>query len=99
MYLQATFDKFDTDRSGTIDASELKQALLSMGYGVSPTILDLLVSKYDTNGKKNAINYDAFIEYVISNFILIAGQYSKRKLSWFGLLKRSYLKTWSWVLE
>ncbi|KAL0453141.1 UNVERIFIED_CONTAM: Calcium-binding protein CBP [Sesamum latifolium] len=51
------------DRSGKIDASELRDALLSLGFSVSPVILDLLVSKFDKSGGKNkAIEYDNFIE-------------------------------------
>ncbi|OIT27816.1 PREDICTED: probable calcium-binding protein CML49 [Nicotiana attenuata] len=57
------FERFDRDRSGRIDSSELRDALLSLGYAVSPPILDLLVSKFDkTGGKNKAIEYDNFIE-------------------------------------
>ncbi|KAF3642932.1 putative calcium-binding protein CML50 [Capsicum annuum] len=57
------FERFDRDRSGRIDSCELRDALLSMGYSVSPLILDLLVSKYDKSGGMNkAIEYDNFIE-------------------------------------
>ncbi|XP_039146136.1 calcium-binding protein CBP-like [Dioscorea cayenensis subsp. rotundata] len=57
------FERFDRDRSGKIDSSELREALLSMGYAVSPVVLDLLVSKFDkTGGKNRAIEYDNFIE-------------------------------------
>ncbi|OEL34969.1 putative calcium-binding protein CML49 [Dichanthelium oligosanthes] len=60
---RAIFDRFDRDRSGKIDSSELRDALLSLGYSVSPTVLDLLVSKFDkTGGKSRAIEYDNFIE-------------------------------------
>ncbi|KAE8098736.1 hypothetical protein FH972_016777 [Carpinus fangiana] len=57
------FERFDRDRSGKIDSSELREALLSLGFAVSPTVLDLLVSKFDkTGGKNKAIEYDNFIE-------------------------------------
>ncbi|PAN15938.1 hypothetical protein PAHAL_3G021500 [Panicum hallii] len=60
---RAIFERFDRDRSGKIDSSELRDALLSLGYSVSPTVLDLLVSKFDkTGGKSRAIEYDNFIE-------------------------------------
>ncbi|KAG0528650.1 hypothetical protein BDA96_05G029800 [Sorghum bicolor] len=60
---RAIFERFDRDRSGRIDTSELRDALLSLGYSVSPTVLDLLVSKFDkTGGKSKAIEYDNFIE-------------------------------------
>ncbi|WRX23151.1 EF-hand domain - like 10 [Theobroma cacao] len=61
---RAIFEKFDRDRSGKIDANELREALLSLGFSVSPVVLDLLVSKFDkTGGKNKAIEYDNFIEY------------------------------------
>ncbi|XP_008788592.1 calcium-binding protein CBP-like [Phoenix dactylifera] len=60
---RAIFERFDRDRSGKIDASELREALLSLGFAVSPVVLDLLVSKFDKSGGKNkAIEYDNFIE-------------------------------------
>ncbi|CAD6254919.1 unnamed protein product [Miscanthus lutarioriparius] len=60
---RAIFERFDRDRSGRIDTSELRDALLNLGYSVSPTVLDLLVSKFDkTGGKSKAIEYDNFIE-------------------------------------
>ncbi|XP_028789549.1 probable calcium-binding protein CML49 [Neltuma alba] len=60
---RSIFERFDKDRSGKIDSSELRDALLSMGFAVSPTVLDLLVSKFDkTGGKSKAIEYDNFIE-------------------------------------
>ncbi|KAK8590235.1 hypothetical protein V6N13_089003 [Hibiscus sabdariffa] len=60
---RAIFERFDRDRSGKIDANELREALLSLGFSVSPVVLDLLVSKFDkTGGKSKAIEYDNFIE-------------------------------------
>ncbi|KAI3788255.1 hypothetical protein L2E82_01015 [Cichorium intybus] len=60
---RANFEKFDRDRSGKIDANELREALMSLGFAVSPVVLDLLVSKFDkTGGKNKAIEYDNFIE-------------------------------------
>ncbi|KAK7267334.1 hypothetical protein RIF29_20003 [Crotalaria pallida] len=57
------FERFDKDRSGKIDSTELRDALLSLGYAVSPLVLDLLVSKFDkTGGKSKAVEYDNFIE-------------------------------------
>ncbi|XP_073306120.1 calcium-binding protein CBP-like [Primulina huaijiensis] len=60
---RAIFERFDRDRSGRIDSNELRDALLSLGFSVSPTVLELLVSKFDKSGGKNkAIEYDNFIE-------------------------------------
>ncbi|XP_059646254.1 calcium-binding protein CBP-like [Cornus florida] len=64
---RAIFERFDRDRSGKIDPSEPREALLSLGFAVSPTVLDLLVSKFDKSGGKNrAIEYDNFIECCLS---------------------------------
>lgn len=60
------FEKVDRDRSGKIDTNELREALMSLGFAVSPGVLDLLVTKFDkTGGKSKAIEYDNFIEYVL----------------------------------
>ncbi|KAK1318327.1 putative calcium-binding protein CML50 [Acorus calamus] len=60
---RSIFERFDRDRSGKIDISELRDALMSLGFAVSPAVLDLLVSKFDKSGGKNkAIEYDNFIE-------------------------------------
>ncbi|KAI3801299.1 hypothetical protein L1987_29403 [Smallanthus sonchifolius] len=60
---RANFEKFDRDRSGQIDAWELRDALMSLGFVVSPVVLDLLASKFDkTGGNRKSIEYDNFIE-------------------------------------
>ncbi|XP_057999867.1 calcium-binding protein CBP isoform X2 [Hevea brasiliensis] len=60
---RAMFERFDKDRSGRIDPNELREALCSLGFAVSPVVLDLLVSKFDkSGGKDKAIEYDNFIE-------------------------------------
>ncbi|ESQ49039.1 hypothetical protein EUTSA_v10021208mg [Eutrema salsugineum] len=60
---RSIFERFDKDRSGRIDTNELRDALLSLGFSVSPVVLDLLVSKFDKSGGRNrAIEYDNFIE-------------------------------------
>lgn len=70
---QANFEKFDRDRSGKIDTNELREALMSLGFAVSPVVLDLLVSKFDKSGGKNkAIEYDNFIEYVLVTLIYLS---------------------------
>lgn len=60
---RSIFERADRDRSGRIDTSELRDALMSLGFAVSPVVLDLLVSKFDkSGGKTRAIEYDNFIE-------------------------------------
>ncbi|OVA15278.1 EF-hand domain [Macleaya cordata] len=62
-----TFEEFDMDRNGKIDSLELRRSLTSLGFTVSPTVLDLIISKYDQSGgskRKMGLQYDNFIEYV-----------------------------------
>lgn len=60
---QENFERFDRDRSGKIDANELREALLSLGFSVTPAVLDLLILKFDKmGGMARAIEYDNFIE-------------------------------------
>lgn len=59
------FERFDRDRSGKIDAKELKDALYSLGYAVPPSVLQVLVSRYDDGrgrGRKVELNFDSFVE-------------------------------------
>ncbi|KAK1311368.1 putative calcium-binding protein CML50 [Acorus calamus] len=60
---RAIFERFDRDRSGEIDSSELRDALLSLGYAVPPSVLQLVISKYDEGGRhRAALNFDSFVE-------------------------------------
>ncbi|CAM6097303.1 unnamed protein product [Calypogeia fissa] len=56
------FERSDRDRSGTIDYNELRDGLLSMGYAISPSLLTILISKYDRTGQAQALDYDNFVE-------------------------------------
>ncbi|CAM6049532.1 unnamed protein product [Sphagnum compactum] len=59
---QTVFEKFDRDRSRTIEQDELRDALFSLGFAVPPQVLHMLVSKYDSTGRSTSIGYDNFIE-------------------------------------
>ncbi|KAL9237947.1 hypothetical protein vseg_012437 [Gypsophila vaccaria] len=59
------FQRFDRDRNGSIDSSELGQALSSLGFCVSPVIVNLLISKFNKSGGQTghcSLQYDSFIE-------------------------------------
>ena len=60
---KGTFQSFDTDRSGSIDHSEMTRALQQMGYTFSPMFVEKLVTKYDMRTRK--ISLDNFI--VVNN--------------------------------
>ncbi|XP_071812333.1 sorcin-like isoform X2 [Apostichopus japonicus] len=53
-----TFMNFDRDRSGTVEPSELQQALTSFGYNLSPQAYGCLIRRYSVNGK---VTFDAFV--------------------------------------
>ncbi|PIA48312.1 hypothetical protein AQUCO_01400722v1 [Aquilegia coerulea] len=60
---KALFQKFDRDRNGKIDMSELREALRNLGYPVTESVLDLLMVKFDKMGGNNmGIGFDGFIE-------------------------------------
>jgi calcium-binding protein CML len=44
------FERFDKDTSRKIDSNELREALTSSIFAVSPVVLDMLVSKFDKTG-------------------------------------------------
>jgi len=66
---QGVFARFDRDRSGTIDDTELQSALTYFGYTVTPELLDTLQRKYDVRASVNnasegappGISFDRFV--------------------------------------
>ncbi|KAK9127782.1 hypothetical protein Syun_016579 [Stephania yunnanensis] len=59
----AIFERFDKDRSGKIDLTELRDALYSLGYAVPPSVLQVLMSKYGNgSGRRVELNFDSFVE-------------------------------------
>ncbi|KAJ2320741.1 hypothetical protein IWW52_001180 [Coemansia sp. RSA 2704] len=59
------FRRFDADNSGTIDRNELFQALSAFGFRVSQQVVDLLLRKYDVQGR-DAITFDNFINSCVT---------------------------------
>lgn len=61
--MQAIFERFDRDQSGKIDATELRDALYSLGYMVPPSVLEVLISRYtDGSGRRPELCFDSFVE-------------------------------------
>ncbi|KAG5515789.1 hypothetical protein RHGRI_036737 [Rhododendron griersonianum] len=59
----AIFERFDRDRSGKIDSMELRDALYSLGYAIPPSVLQVLISRYDDgSGRRVELNFDSFVE-------------------------------------
>ncbi|CAK9184711.1 unnamed protein product [Ilex paraguariensis] len=60
---RAIFERFDRDQSGRIDAMELRDALHSLGYAIPPSVLQVLISRYDDgSGRRVELNFDSFVE-------------------------------------
>ena len=59
--LRAAFDAFDTDQSGSIDASELGQAMKIMGKHMSERDLKEIIDKVDDDGKLSVFNLGLFL--------------------------------------
>jgi len=62
---QKVFRHFDQDHSGSIDGSELAQAIRQFGFNLSPTLLSLLEQKYSSlptsYGAPGGITFDRFV--------------------------------------
>ncbi|PAA49108.1 hypothetical protein BOX15_Mlig015110g2 [Macrostomum lignano] len=58
---QNTFRTYDRDNSGSIDRHELKTALTTFGYRLSDSFFDLLIRKFDRQGR-GTIFFDDFIQ-------------------------------------
>ncbi|WCJ41840.1 Calcium-binding EF-hand family protein [Euphorbia peplus] len=60
---RSIFERYDKDRSGKIDLFELRDALYGIGYAVPPSVLKILIEKYDDgSGRKIELNFDSFVE-------------------------------------
>ncbi|KZV52582.1 hypothetical protein F511_30970 [Dorcoceras hygrometricum] len=61
---RAMFERFDRDRSGKIDAMELRDALYSLGFALPPSVLQVLISRYDDGSGRRRVelNFDSFVE-------------------------------------
>lgn len=42
---------------------ELRDALFSLGYAIPPSVLQVIISKYDNgSGRRVELNFDSFVE-------------------------------------
>uniref|UniRef100_A0A8C8RFW0 Peflin n=1 Tax=Pelusios castaneus TaxID=367368 RepID=A0A8C8RFW0_9SAUR len=55
------FQQFDRDGSGSINFTELQQALSQMGYNLSPQFTQLLLARYSQRPSNSTIQLDSFI--------------------------------------
>ncbi|XP_061631300.1 sorcin-like [Phyllopteryx taeniolatus] len=52
------FMSFDRDRSGTVEAQEMQQAIRSLGFNLSPNAMNMIMKRYSVNGR---IPFDEFV--------------------------------------
>lgn len=57
---QSCFKSFDKDNSGNIDKGELQNALRTFGYKLGDSTVEILMKKFDRQGK-TTILFDDFI--------------------------------------
>ena len=58
---KGVFERYDRDRSGNIDLSELYTAYNEMGFRVSTSFCQMVVSRFDRLAKKS-LKFDDFIQ-------------------------------------
>ena len=58
---KGVFDRYDRDRSGNIDSGELYTAYNEMGFRVTTTFCQLVVTKFDRLAKRS-LKFDDFIQ-------------------------------------
>lgn len=56
---------FDQDNSGSIDRTELQNALQTFGYRLTPSTIDLMLKKFDRQGR-GTIAFDDFIQCCVT---------------------------------
>ncbi|KAK4482706.1 hypothetical protein RD792_009873 [Penstemon davidsonii] len=63
LFILGIFERFDRDRSGKIDVVELRDALYTLGYALPPSVLQVLISRYDNgSGRRVELTFDSFVE-------------------------------------
>ncbi|MEJ1273101.1 hypothetical protein NN561_003960 [Cricetulus griseus] len=92
---QNVFLAYDRDISGMIDKNELKQALSGSGYRLSDQFCDILIRKFDRQGR-GQIEFDDFIQgcIVLQRLTDIFRRYDTDQDSWIQrlLVRLSRLK-------
>jgi Ca2+-binding EF-hand superfamily protein len=82
------FERFDRDRSGKIDSSELHQALTEFGYRLSMNFCTLCTRVFDRNDK-NSMNFDDFIQCCVM-IKMLTDSFRKKDRNQSGVINISY---------
>ncbi|PAA72313.1 hypothetical protein BOX15_Mlig030201g1 [Macrostomum lignano] len=89
---QNTFRMYDRDNSGSIDHHELKTALTNFGYRLSDAFYNLLIRKFDRQGK-GSIFFDDFIQACVMLQTLTAAfaQHDTQRNGWITINYETFL--------
>uniref|UniRef100_A0A8W4FEF7 Programmed cell death protein 6 n=1 Tax=Sus scrofa TaxID=9823 RepID=A0A8W4FEF7_PIG len=89
---QNVFRTYDRDNSGMIDRNELKQALSGFGYRLSDQFHDILIRKFDRQGR-GQIAFDDFIQgcIVLQRLTDIFRRYDTDQDGWIQVSYEQYL--------
>ncbi|XP_013088705.1 peflin-like isoform X1 [Biomphalaria glabrata] len=85
---RATFDSFDSNKSGSIESHELHQAYQRMGYNVSPQFIQTIVIKFDHYGRR-ALTLDNFIQSCVM-LKSLTDAFRQRDTTMTGVVRMSY---------
>ncbi|XP_066292715.1 programmed cell death protein 6-like [Branchiostoma lanceolatum] len=91
------FDRFDTDRSGNIDAQELNNAFRTFGYSLSTSFCGMIVTKFDRTSNCN-INFDDFIQVCVM-LKSLTDKFRQKDVHRRGMIRINYEEFLEMVLE
>ncbi|XP_065689032.1 programmed cell death protein 6 [Patagioenas fasciata] len=89
---QNVFRTYDRDNSGMIDKNELKQALTGFGYRLSDQFYDILIRKFDRQGR-GQVAFDDFIQccVVLQRLTDVFRRYDTDQDGWIQVSYEQYL--------
>ncbi|BFZ21153.1 hypothetical protein BsWGS_24192 [Bradybaena similaris] len=83
-----TFDRYDVNRSGSIEGLELQQAFMTMGYNVSQQFVQTVVVKFDHFGRRS-LTLDNFIQACVM-LKSLTDAFRQRDTTMSGYVRMSY---------
>jgi len=83
-----TFVRIDTNRSGSIETNELSSAFNMLGFRVSPQFCNLVVSRYDYQGRRS-LTLDLFIQACVL-MKMLTDSFRQRDTNMNGSIQISY---------
>ena len=85
---RALFERYDTDRSGSVEAGELHRAYNEMGYRVSPQFCQLVVARFDLVERRR-LKLDDFIQSCVM-IQKLTDSFKQRDTNRMGVITVSY---------